>query len=110
MADSKTEQQRKRKVNLEDFILPESKEVSKNDGYISEGYRSQFKGTLTSQNWKNMTIKENNKNRRTIVIASWVPSDTQGKKLKLQRKFFFTEYQLTNIKNDRKLSFWQPPF
>lgn len=80
MADSKTEQQRKCKVNLEDLIMPESKEVSKIDGCISEGYRSQFKGTLTSQNWKNMTIKENNKNRRTIIIASWVPSDTQEKK------------------------------
>lgn len=37
MADSKTEPKRKHKVNLEHLIMPESKEVSKSDGDISEG-------------------------------------------------------------------------
>ena len=40
--------------------------VSKNDGYISKGYRSQPKETLTNQNWKNKTIKKNNKNKNTM--------------------------------------------
>lgn len=50
MADSKAEQKRKYKVNLEHLIMPESKEVSKNDGHISKGHRSQLEGILTNQN------------------------------------------------------------
>lgn len=75
-------------------------------GDISKGYKNQLKGTLTSQNWNNMTIRKNNKNKRTVVnrIHGSLMIHTY-KKLKLQRKFFFTEYQLINIKNDRKLPF-----
>jgi len=58
MADFKTEQKRKCKVNLEHSIMPERKEFSKNDGDISEGYRSQLEGALTSQNWNNINIRK----------------------------------------------------
>ena len=42
---------------------------------------------LANWNWKNITIKKDNKNKNTIVAAPWVPSETLEKK-KLQRKFF----------------------
>lgn len=40
MTDSKAEQKRKYKVNLEHLTMPENKDISKNDGDITEEYRN----------------------------------------------------------------------
>lgn len=52
--------------------MPERKEVLKNRN-ISEGHRSQLEGALISQNWNNKSNKQNNENKRTMVLASIGP-------------------------------------
>ena len=73
MTYSKAEQKRKCKMNLEHSIMPERKEVSKNNEDIAERHRSQLEAALTSQNWNNMNIRKNTENKRTVVLTSMGP-------------------------------------
>lgn len=98
MADSKAEQQRKCKVNLEHLIVLEGRKVSENDGDLAEGCRNEPRWALTGQHWKNMTLKKKKKENSNSVHGSLVKH--KEKQFKLPRKFFFIEYQLINIKND----------